>query len=146
MQCIQNNILVAMDNAIQDNNTWYLSDYVAIEPNPHNDFQSRDDGHSSFMGKLEDLVQSRHIQLSLNPLEEGTIWVIKISFEEKEKKNYSRQRKTKKEQTRRWYVFDEWSGSGSCGDSDGIRKNCICRSGRINFGKDSAFRVNNRKT
>lgn len=60
-----------MDNAIQDNKTWYLNDYVAIEPSAHNEFQSRNDERSTFMGKLEDLVQSRHIQFSLNPLEEG---------------------------------------------------------------------------
>lgn len=71
MKCIQSNILVAMDNAIHDNKTWYLNDYVAIEPSVHNEFQSRNDERSTFMGKLEDLVQSRHIQFSLNPLEEG---------------------------------------------------------------------------
>lgn len=71
VKCIQNNILVAMDNAIEDNNTWFINDYVAIEPNPHNEFRSRNDDHSTFMGKLEDLVQSRHIQFSLNPLEDG---------------------------------------------------------------------------
>lgn len=71
MKCIQNNILVAMDNAIHDNKTWYLTDYVAIEPNPQKDFQSRSDEHSTFLGKLEDLVQSRHVQFSLNPVEEG---------------------------------------------------------------------------
>lgn len=77
VKCIQNSILVAMDNAIQDNATWYINDYVAVEPNPHNEFQSRNDDRSTFMGKLEDLVQSRHIQLSLNPLEdEGLISVI----------------------------------------------------------------------
>lgn len=72
VQCIQNNIFVALDNAIQDNRTWYVNDYVAIEPNQNNnEFQSRRDDDSTFIGKLEDLVQSRHIQLSLNPLEEG---------------------------------------------------------------------------
>lgn len=60
-----------MDNAIQDNKTWYLNDYVAIEPNPHNEFQSRSEQDTSFVGKLEDLVQSKHVQFSLNPLEEG---------------------------------------------------------------------------
>ncbi len=67
-----------MDNAIQDNRTWYLTDYVAIEPNPQNEFQSRSNEHTGFMSKLEDLVESRHIQLSLNPLEDGKIWLIKF--------------------------------------------------------------------
>ncbi|XP_037028488.1 uncharacterized protein LOC119068819 [Bradysia coprophila] len=71
VKCIQNNIFVAMDSAIQDNKTWYLNDYVAIEPNPPKEFQSRSDHDSTFMGKLEDLVQSKHIQFSLNPLEEA---------------------------------------------------------------------------
>lgn len=71
VKCIQHNIFVAMDNAIQDNKTWYLNDYIAIEPNPTKEFQGRSDQDSTFMGKLEDLVQSKHVQFSLNPLEEG---------------------------------------------------------------------------
>lgn len=67
VDCLRNQMVSTIDTAIQDNGTWHLNDFVALEPNPNfkltpdDEMKSREE--DSMLTKVNELLRSRRLEI-----------------------------------------------------------------------------------